>query len=127
GRRPDDQPRARADHRPSRLPGRPPVDRAARAHPAGAASQRGALRLDRRDRRRPRRIRARPPAGAGGRRRRGAAEPLALVGAVGLEPPVKYVATRAGTTDVVEISGGDGRYRVPLGRETWAVDPRLTA
>ena len=40
---------------------------------------------------------------------------------------MKYVATRAGTTDVVEISGGDGRYRVTLGDEVWDVDARLTA
>ena len=39
---------------------------------------------------------------------------------------MKYVATRAGTSDVVEISGGDGRYRVTLGDEVWDVDARLS-
>jgi biotin carboxyl carrier protein len=40
---------------------------------------------------------------------------------------VKYVATLAGQAHVVELSGGDGRYRVTIGEDVWEVDARLTA
>jgi biotin carboxyl carrier protein len=40
---------------------------------------------------------------------------------------VKYVATFDGTSHVVEVTGGDGRYRLTLGDDAWEVDARLTA
>jgi pyruvate carboxylase subunit B len=40
---------------------------------------------------------------------------------------VKYVATIGSKTEVVEVTGGDGRYRLMLGNEVWEVDARLTA
>jgi pyruvate carboxylase subunit B len=40
---------------------------------------------------------------------------------------VKYVATLDNITHVVEVSGGDGRYRLSIGDEVWDVDARLTA
>jgi biotin carboxyl carrier protein len=40
---------------------------------------------------------------------------------------VKYVATLDNTSHVVEVTGGDGRYRVAVGDDVWEVDARLTA
>jgi len=40
---------------------------------------------------------------------------------------VKYVATLDGTSHVVEVAGGDGRYRLTIGDDVWEVDARLTA
>ena len=40
---------------------------------------------------------------------------------------MKYVATLDGTSHVVEVTGGDGRYRLTLGDDAWDVDARLTA
>jgi pyruvate carboxylase subunit B len=40
---------------------------------------------------------------------------------------MKYVATLGGATHVVEVAGGDGRYRLTVGDEVWDVDARLTA
>jgi len=40
---------------------------------------------------------------------------------------VKYVATLDGTSHVVEVAGGDGRYRLTIGDDVWEVDGRLTA
>jgi len=40
---------------------------------------------------------------------------------------VKYVATLDGTSHVVEVNGGEGRYRLTVGDEVWDVDARLTA
>jgi acetyl/propionyl-CoA carboxylase alpha subunit len=40
---------------------------------------------------------------------------------------VKYVATLDGTSHVVEVAGGDGRYRLAIGDDVWDVDARLTA
>jgi pyruvate carboxylase subunit B len=40
---------------------------------------------------------------------------------------VKYVVTLDDTSHVVEVSGGDGRYRLGVGDEVWEVDARLTA
>ena len=40
---------------------------------------------------------------------------------------MKYVATLGGETTVVEVSGGEGVYRVALGDEVVDVDARLTA
>ena len=40
---------------------------------------------------------------------------------------MKYVATLGDTSHVVEVSGGDGRYRLSVGDEVWDVDARLTA
>jgi biotin carboxyl carrier protein len=40
---------------------------------------------------------------------------------------VKYVATQGGTSHVVEVTGGDGRYRLTIGDDVWEVDARLTA
>ena len=40
---------------------------------------------------------------------------------------MKYVATCDDTSHVVEVSGGDGRYRLSVGDEVWEVDARLTA
>jgi acetyl/propionyl-CoA carboxylase alpha subunit len=40
---------------------------------------------------------------------------------------VKYVATLGSHATVVEVSGGDGRYRLTIGDEVWEVDARLTA
>jgi biotin carboxyl carrier protein len=40
---------------------------------------------------------------------------------------VKYVATFDGASHVVEVTGGDGRYRLTLGDDAWEVDARLTA
>jgi len=47
-------------------------------------------------------------------------------GAAG-SPRVKYVATLDGTSHVVEVAGGDGRYRLTIGDDVWEVDARLTA
>jgi len=40
---------------------------------------------------------------------------------------VKYVATLGDRTEVVEVTGAEGRYRLTLGQEVWDVDARLTA
>ena len=40
---------------------------------------------------------------------------------------MKYVATLAGKSIDVEVSGGDGHYRLTVGDEVWEVDARLTA
>ena len=40
---------------------------------------------------------------------------------------MKYVATVGGTSEVVEISGGDGRYRLTIGDRQWEVDARASA
>ena len=40
---------------------------------------------------------------------------------------MKYVATLDGTSHVVEVAGGDGRYRLTIGDDVWEVDGRLTA
>ena len=40
---------------------------------------------------------------------------------------MKYVATLDGTSHVVEVAGGDGRYRLTIGDDVWEVDARLTA
>lgn len=40
---------------------------------------------------------------------------------------MKYVATVAGRSTVVEVAGADGRYRLTLGGQDWEVDARLTA
>jgi biotin carboxyl carrier protein len=37
---------------------------------------------------------------------------------------VKYVATIGGTSEVVEISGADGHYRLTIGESQWEVDAR---
>lgn len=44
-----------------------------------------------------------------------------------MEAALKYVATLAGQPAVVEITGGDGRYRLTIEDEVWEVDARLTA
>jgi acetyl/propionyl-CoA carboxylase alpha subunit len=44
-----------------------------------------------------------------------------------LEAAVKYVATVAGTPTLVELAGGEGRYRLTIGDEVWEVDARLNA
>ena len=40
---------------------------------------------------------------------------------------MKYVATLDGTSHVVEVAGGDGRFRLTIGEDVWEVDARLTA
>ena len=40
---------------------------------------------------------------------------------------MKYVATLDGTSHVVEVTGGEGRYRLTVGDDVWEVDARLTA
>jgi len=40
---------------------------------------------------------------------------------------VKYIATLDNTSQVVEVTGGDGRYRCVVGDDVWEVDARLTA
>jgi biotin carboxyl carrier protein len=40
---------------------------------------------------------------------------------------VKYVATVAEQSRVVDVAGADGRYRVTIGDDVWDVDARLTA
>ena len=40
---------------------------------------------------------------------------------------MKYVATLDNTSHVVEVTGGDGRYRLTVGDDVWEVDARLTA
>ncbi len=40
---------------------------------------------------------------------------------------MKYVATLDGHATVVDVSGGEGRYRLTIGDEVWEVDARLTA
>ena len=40
---------------------------------------------------------------------------------------MKYVATLGGKAHVVEVAGGEGRYRLTVGDEVWEVDGRLTA
>ena len=40
---------------------------------------------------------------------------------------MKYVATLDGTAHVVEVTGGEGRYRLTIGEDVWDVDARLTA
>jgi biotin carboxyl carrier protein len=39
---------------------------------------------------------------------------------------MKYVATVGDRSEVVEITGADGRYRITLGDEVWEVDARST-
>ena len=40
---------------------------------------------------------------------------------------MKYVATVGDRSEVVEITGSDGRYRITLGDEVWEVDARAPA
>jgi biotin carboxyl carrier protein len=40
---------------------------------------------------------------------------------------VKYVATLGDHATVVDVTGGQGRYRVTMGEDVWDVDARLTA
>lgn len=40
---------------------------------------------------------------------------------------MKYVATLDGTSHVVDVTGGEGRYRLTVGDDVWDVDARLTA
>ena len=40
---------------------------------------------------------------------------------------MKYVATRGGTSEVVEITGGDGHYQVTVGDRRFEVDGRTSA
>jgi biotin carboxyl carrier protein len=40
---------------------------------------------------------------------------------------VKYVATLGATSQVVEVTGDDGHYRIAIDDEVWEVDARLTA
>ena len=40
---------------------------------------------------------------------------------------MKFVATVGPVSEVVEVTGGDGRYRVTIGDRVWQVDGRLTA
>ena len=40
---------------------------------------------------------------------------------------MKYVATLDDASHVVEVTGGDGRYRLTVGDDVWEVDARLTA
>ena len=40
---------------------------------------------------------------------------------------MKYVATLDGASHVVEVTGGEGRYRLTVGDDVWEVDARLTA
>ena len=40
---------------------------------------------------------------------------------------MKYVATLDNVSHVVEVTGGDGRYRLTIGDDVWDVDARLTA
>lgn len=40
---------------------------------------------------------------------------------------MKFVTTRDGQTQTVEVDGGEGRYRVTVGDQVWDVDARLTA
>ncbi len=40
---------------------------------------------------------------------------------------MKFVTTLDGHTRVVEVAGGDGRYRVTVGDDVWEIDARLTA
>jgi biotin carboxyl carrier protein len=40
---------------------------------------------------------------------------------------MKYVATLDSTSHVVEVTGGDGRYRLTVGDDVWDVDARFTA
>jgi biotin carboxyl carrier protein len=40
---------------------------------------------------------------------------------------MKFVATVDGRSEVVEVTGGDGRYRVTIGEQVWEIDARLTA
>ena len=40
---------------------------------------------------------------------------------------MKYVATLDNASHVVEVTGGDGHYRLTVGDEVWEVDARLTA
>jgi biotin carboxyl carrier protein len=40
---------------------------------------------------------------------------------------MRYVATVNDETRVVDVTGGDGRYRIGIGDEVWDVDARVTA
>jgi biotin carboxyl carrier protein len=40
---------------------------------------------------------------------------------------VKFVVTVGETTEIVEVSGEAGKYRLTIGSEVWEVDGRLTA
>ena len=40
---------------------------------------------------------------------------------------MKYVATVNDESRVVDVTGGDGRYRIGIGDEVWDVDARVTA
>ncbi len=40
---------------------------------------------------------------------------------------MKFVATLEREREVVEVTGGDGRYRVVIGDQEWQVDARLSA
>src|SRR2546425_1013171 len=89
------------------------------ARPAGRA---------RPHRRGPGGVRAHAPAGIGadGPTERGA-ERLGALAPPRPDLHVKYIATLDGTTHVVEVAGGDGRYRLTIGDDVWDVDARLTA
>jgi pyruvate carboxylase subunit B len=50
-----------------------------------------------------------------------------MVGDDRLEPAVKYVATVGGDSQVVEITGGDGHYRIVLGDDVLEIDARRTS
>jgi len=39
---------------------------------------------------------------------------------------MKFVVTAAGTSETVEVSGTDGRYRLTIGGQLWEVDARRT-
>ena len=92
--------------------------------------ERGRSGAHRRHRGRARRVRAGPP-----RRRSASTHPRDTrawrSGArLGWQRPaglVKYVATVGGTSEVVEISGGDGRYLLTIGDRRWEVDGRASA
>ena len=40
---------------------------------------------------------------------------------------MKFVASLGGAREIVEVSGGDGRYHVVIGDQEWQVDARLSA
>ena len=40
---------------------------------------------------------------------------------------MKYVATVGGNSEVVEVSGGDGRHQITIGDRHWEVDARSSA
>jgi biotin carboxyl carrier protein len=44
-----------------------------------------------------------------------------------MDAPMKYVATVGERSEVVDVAGTSGRYRITIGDRTWDVDARLTA